>query len=122
MFIWTASVGSTSLFSIEVYLLFWLIGGHLYIESSHSLCQNDTKLQTHPASILNVKMLNLPKIDAYNFKYKISVRNKTKLFFLLHKCINKQVHKLVHKWIDYTVSSAYITPIPFILLLLVNYK
>ena len=67
------------------------------LKSSHNLCQNDTKLQTHPASILNVKMLNLAKIDVYNFKYKISVGNTMKLFFLLHKCIKKQVHKLEHK-------------------------
>ena len=92
------------------------------LKSSHNLCQNDTKLQTHPASILNVKMLNLAKIDVYNFKYKISVGNTMKLFFLLHKCIKKQVHKLEHKWIDYTASSPHITPIAFSLLFLVNYK
>ena len=45
------------------------------IEPSHSLRQNDAKLQTHPASTVNAKMPNLPKIDVYNFKYKISVGN-----------------------------------------------
>ena len=42
------------------------IRGQSHIESSHSLCQNDAKLQTHPPNIHNVKMPNLPKIDAYN--------------------------------------------------------
>ena len=42
------------------------VRGHSHIESSHSLCQNDPKLQTHPPSIHNVKMPNLPKIDVYN--------------------------------------------------------
>ena len=42
--------------------------GHSHIQSSHSLRQNDAKLQTYPPSTLNVKMPNLPKIDVYNFK------------------------------------------------------
>ena len=62
---------------------------HSHIESSHSLRQNDVKLQTHAPSILIIKMSNLPKIDVYNFKYKFSVRNIMKLFFLSHKCIDK---------------------------------
>ena len=63
--------------------------GHAHIESPHSLCQNDSKLQTHPLSTLNVKMPNLPKIDVYNFRYKISVGILMKFFFLLHKCTDK---------------------------------
>ena len=47
--------------------------GHLHIECSHSLHQNDAKLQTHPPSTLNAKMLHLPKINVYNFRYKIGV-------------------------------------------------
>ena len=58
-----------SKFSIEI----MIVRGHSNIESSHSLRQNDAKLQTHPPSTLNVKMPNLPKIDVYNFGYKISV-------------------------------------------------
>ena len=46
------------------------VRGRSHIESSHSLRQNDAKLQTHPPSTLNVKMPNLPKIDVYNFRYK----------------------------------------------------
>ena len=38
---------------------------------------------------LHVKMTNLPKIDVYNFRYKIRVGILMKLFFLSHKCINK---------------------------------
>ena len=57
---------------------------HLHIKSSHSLRQNDGKLQNHPPTILNLKIPNLPKIDVYNFKYKISARNIRKLSFL-HK-------------------------------------
>ena len=63
--------------------------GHSHIECSHSLHQNDSKLQTHPPSTLNIKMLNLPKINVYNFRYKIRVGILIKLFFLSHKCINK---------------------------------
>ena len=73
-----------------------ILGGHSYIESSNSLRQNNAKLQTHPHSTLNVKMPNLPKIDIYNFKYKISIGILMKLS---HKCINKWAHKLVHKQI-----------------------
>ena len=65
------------------------VRGHSYIESSHSLCQNDAKFQTHPTSTLHIKMANLHKIDVYNFRYKISVGNLMKLFFLWQKCINK---------------------------------
>ena len=71
--------------------------GAIHIESSNSLQQNDAKWQTHPPSILNIKMPNLPKIDAYYFKYKISVGNIMKLFYLSHKCISKQVHELKGK-------------------------
>ena len=53
--------------------------GHSHTESSHSFHQNDAKLQTHPPSILNVKMLNLPKIDVYNLKYKIRKNNVGKI-------------------------------------------
>ena len=65
------------------------VRGRSHIESSHSLRQNDAKLQTHPPSTLNVKMPNLPKIDVYNFRYKISVGILMKLSFLSHKCVNK---------------------------------
>ena len=44
---------------------------------------------TQPVYNLYVKMPNLPKIDVYNFRYKISVGILMKLFFLSHKCINK---------------------------------
>ena len=70
---------------------------HSHIESSHSLRQNDARLQTDPPSTLNVEIPNMPKINVYNFKYKISVGNVMKLFFLSHKCINKRKHKLENK-------------------------
>ena len=57
------------------------VWGHWQIESSHSLHQNDAKLQTHPPSTLNVKIPNLPEIDIYDLKYKIIVRNIMKLPF-----------------------------------------
>ena len=57
------------------------LGGHSHIKPSHSLHQNDAKLQTHPPSTVNVTMPNLPKIDVYIFKYKISVGNLVKFFF-----------------------------------------
>ena len=66
--------------------------GHSHIESSHSLRQNDPMLQTYPPSAPNVKMPNLPKIDVYNFKFKISVGNSMKLFFLSHKYINNCIN------------------------------
>ena len=59
--------------------------GHSHIGSSYSLHQNDTKLQTHPPSTLNVKMPHLPKIEVYNFKYKISVGNLMKFSFFRTK-------------------------------------
>ena len=62
---------------------------HSHVKSSHSLHQHDAKLQTHLPSTLNDKMSNLPKIDVYNFKCKISVRNVIKLFFLSHKYFKK---------------------------------
>ena len=65
------------------------VRGHSHIESFHSLRENDANFQTHPLSTLHVKMPNLPKIDAYKFRYKISVGILMKLFFLSHKCINK---------------------------------
>ena len=40
---------------------------------------------THPVPFTP----NLPKIDVYHFRYKISVGILMKLFFLLHKCINE---------------------------------
>ena len=67
----------------------WKVRSHSYIESSHSLRQNGTKLQTHLPSTLNAKVLNLPKINVYNFRYKITVGILIKVFFLLHKCIYK---------------------------------
>ena len=69
----------------------------LIIEPSHSLRQNDAKLQTHLPSTGYAKMSNLPKIDVYNFKQEISLGNLLKLFFLSQKCINLSVHKLEHK-------------------------
>ena len=66
----------------------WLLRDNSHIEASDSLCQNDVKLQTHLPSTINVKMPNLPKIDVYNFKYKISVGNLMKLLFLSHQYIN----------------------------------
>ena len=63
--------------------------GHSYTESSHTLHENDAKFQTHPPSILHVKMSNLLKVDVYNLRYKICVEILMKIFFLLHKCINK---------------------------------
>ena len=44
---------------------------HAHIESSHSLRQNDAKLQTYQHSTLNVKMPDPPKIDVYNFRYNL---------------------------------------------------
>ena len=70
-------------------MLVYLVKGHSHTESSHSLRENDAKFQTHPPSTLQVKMPNLPKIDVYNFRYKISVGILIKLFFLSQKCINK---------------------------------
>ena len=102
------------------YVSTW-VRGHSLIESSHSLDENDAKFQTHPPSTLHVKMPNLPKIDVYNFRYKISVGILMKLFFLSHKCINKWGHKLVHKQIYYIASSAHITSMPFLVPTLVNY-
>ena len=65
------------------------VRGQSHIESSHSLHENDAKFQTHLQSTLHVKMTNLPKIDVYNFRYKISAGILMKLFFLSHKCIHK---------------------------------
>ena len=70
-------------------LTLYSLRDHSRIESSHSLRQNDAKLQTHPPSTLHVKMPNLPKIDVYNFRYKISIGILMKLFFLSHECIYK---------------------------------
>ena len=66
-----------------------LVWGVLTYQVSHSLCQNDTKFQTHPPSNIHVKMANLLKIDVYNFRYEISVGMLMKVFFLSYKCINK---------------------------------
>ena len=38
---------------------------------------------------LDMKYSTLPKIDVYNFRYKICVGILMKIFFLSHKCINK---------------------------------
>ena len=65
------------------------VRGHSHIESSHSLSQNDATLKTYLPIILNVKMPNLPKIDVYNFIYKISVGNMIKLFFLYTFLVEK---------------------------------
>ena len=106
---------------IESYLIEFKRGGHLHIESSHSLRQNDAKCRAHPPSTLHVKMPNPPKIDVYNFRYKTNVGILMKTFFLSHKCINK-VHRLVHKQIHYIASSAHIKPMPFLVPTLVNCK
>ena len=99
-----------------------VLRGHSHIESSHSLRQNDANFQTHPATTLHVKMTNLPKIDVYNFSYKISEGILMKLFFLSHMWINKYVHKVVHKQIYDTASSAHITSMPFLAAPMVNCK
>ena len=65
------------------------VRGHSHIESSKSLHENDAKFQTHPPSTLHVKIPNLPKIDVYNVRYKISIGILMKLFFPSHKYINK---------------------------------
>ena len=65
------------------------VWGHSHIESSQSLRENDAKFQIHPPSTLHVKMLNLPKIDVYNFRYIISIGFLMKIFFISHKYINK---------------------------------
>ena len=56
--------------------------GHSHMDSSYSLHENDAKFQTYPPSILHFKKPNLPKANAYNFIYKISVGILMKLFFL----------------------------------------
>ena len=68
---------------------------------------------THPVTFTS-KCQICQKIDVYNFRYKITVGILMKLFFLTHKCINKKVHKLVHKQIYYIAWSAHITSIPFL--------
>ena len=77
---------STQVFRHEIFQLcqcqYTCVRGHSHIESSHSLRENDAKFQAHPPSTLHVKMPNLPKIDVYNFRYKISVGILMKLFFL----------------------------------------
>ena len=54
-----------------VALIFTEFDKEPHIESSHSLRHNDAKLQTHPLSTLNAKMIDLPNIDVYNFRYKV---------------------------------------------------
>ena len=51
------------------------VRGHLHIESSSSLHENDARFQfqTQQPSTIYVKMPNLPKIDIYYFRYKIEV-------------------------------------------------
>ena len=56
-------------FSEQLGFLINFFRGNSQIESSHSLRQNDAKFQTHPPITLLVKMPNLPKMDAYNFRY-----------------------------------------------------
>ena len=63
--------------------------GAIHNQTFPQLCQNDAKLQTHPPSTVNVQMPNLPKIDVYNFKYKISVGN------LVNFLSFTQVHKYI---------------------------
>ena len=70
-------------------MLVYLCKASLTYQSTYSLRENDAKFQTHPPSTLHVKMPNLPKINIYNLRYKISVGILMKLFFLSHKCINK---------------------------------
>ena len=60
------NIAVLKIFSINLSQFIWVyivthIRGHSHIGSSHSLRQNDAKLQTQPPSILNVKMLILPK-------------------------------------------------------------
>ena len=61
------------------------LSGPSHIKFFYSLCQYDAKLQTchpcHPVPFTS-KCQILLKINAYNFKYKISVGNIMKLFFL----------------------------------------
>ena len=59
------------------------------MELPHSLHEKDARFQAHPPNTLHVKMLSLPKINVYNFRYKISVGILMKHFFLPHKSINK---------------------------------
>ena len=84
---------STQVFRHEIFQLcqcqYTCVRDHLHIKSSHSLHENDAKFQTHPPSTLRVKMPDLPKIDVYNVRCKISVGILMKFFFLSHKCINK---------------------------------
>ena len=70
-------------------MLVYLCKASLTYQSSHSLRENDAKFQTYPPSTLYVKMPNLPKINIYDIRYKISVGILMKLFFLSRKCINK---------------------------------
>ena len=80
------------------------VRGHSHIKSSHSLY--DAKFQTHPPSTLYFKMPSLPKIDVYNFRYKISVRISIKLFFILRKCINKCINQCT-KNISFSIKCSY---------------
>ena len=67
-----------------------LVRGHSYIESCHSLHENDAKFQNQPPSkYLYVKMPNFPKLDVYNFRYKNNVGVLMKIFFLSYKFIIK---------------------------------
>ena len=77
------------------------VRGHSHIESFHSLRENDTKFETHPTSILYVKMPNLLKIIVHNFTYKICVGILMRLFFLSYKCINKCIYYCINKYITY---------------------
>ena len=70
-------------------MLVYLCKGLLTYQSFHSLDQNDVKFRSHPPSTLHVKMPNLPKINIYNLRYKISVVILMKLFYLSHKYMNK---------------------------------
>ena len=53
-------------------------------------------------------MPNLPKIDVYNFRYKIKLGILMKIFFLSCKYINEYVYKLGHKQICYKAPSVHI--------------
>ena len=65
--------------------------GVTHISNLPTVCLNMmlSSRPTQPVYTLYVKMPNLPKIDVYNFRYKINVGILMKLFFLSHKWINK---------------------------------
>ena len=96
------------------YLIHLRLKGHSHINLP-TICVKMTLScrPTHPVPLT----FKLPKIDVYNFRYKISEGILIKLFFLSHNPqmhINRQIHKLVHKQIYHIASSAHITSMPFL--------